>query len=415
MTTHHGLLPDPVWLAQGPLAKLLAALDRDGEEARVVGGAVRDALLGRLPAEIDLATTAVPAEVTRRVEAAGYKAVPTGAEHGTITAVVNGAAFEVTTLREDVETFGRKALVRFGRDWKLDAERRDFTMNGLSLSRDGIVHDYVGGVSDLKSHRVRFIGDPAKRIAEDYLRILRFFRFHAAYGSGELDRAALNACIKARAGLDRLSRERVRMELLRLLTAPGAAAVLAVMSETGLLGTVIAGVALVSAFASMAAIEMALGLAPDPVRRLGALATGIGEDAERLWQRLRLSNAEHERLAAIAEGWWRIAPAINRVEANVLLYRLGPGHFRDRVLMAWARSGAAAGDAAWRELATLPDRWAAPSFPLRAADLMSRGVAKGRGLGKALAAAEERWVSAGFPNDPAALAALADEVVRTAS
>jgi poly(A) polymerase len=414
MTTHRGLLPDPAWLGQGPLAKLLAALDGDGEEARVVGGAVRDALLGRPPGEIDLATTAVPAEITRRIEAAGYKAVPTGAEHGTITAVVNGIPFEVTTLREDVETFGRKALVRFGRDWRLDAERRDFTMNALSLSRDGTVHDYVGGISDLRSRRVRFIGDPAQRIAEDYLRILRFFRFQATYGDGEPDQAALHACIKARAGLDRLSRERVRMELRRLVTAKGAAAVLLVMSDSGLLGDVIGGVPLVSAFVSMAAIEAALELPPDPVRRLGALATGIREDAERLWQRLRLTNDERDRLTSMAEGWWRIGRSMGRADAQTLLYRLGPGHFRDRVMMAWARSGAPSDDDAWRELATLPVRWTAPSFALRAADLMARGVAKGPQLGRALAAAEERWVEAGFPNDPAALAAIADEAARTA-
>lgn len=414
MTTHPDLLPDAAWLAQGALAKLLATLDRDGEEARVVGGAVRDALLGRLPSEIDLATTAVPAEITRRIEAAGYKAVPTGAEHGTITAVVNGTPFEVTTLREDVETFGRKALVRFGRDWKLDAERRDFTMNALSLSRDGIVHDYVGGIADLKSRRVRFIGDPAKRIGEDYLRILRFFRFHAIYGNGALDAAALEACIKAREGLDRLSRERVRMELLRLLTAKGAAPVLSVMSESGLLGAVLGGVPLVSAFASLSAIEAALGLAPDPVRRLGALATGVWEDAERLWQRLRLANDERDRLMSMAEGWWRIGSAMSPAAAQTLLYRLGPGHFRDRVLMAWARSAASTDDAAWLQLATLPVRWTAPLFPLRAADFMARGVAKGPGLGRAIAAAEERWVEAGFPGDPAALAAIADEAARAA-
>ncbi len=415
MTAHEAHLPDPGWLTRGPLARLLAALDRDGEEARVVGGAVRDALLGRKLAEIDLATTALPAEVIRRVEAEGFKAVPTGLDHGTITVVVDGVAFEVTSLREDVETFGRKALVRFGRDWRLDAERRDFTMNGLSASRDGVVHDYVGGIADLKAHRVRFIGDPATRIAEDYLRILRFFRFHAAYGHGEPDRDALHACIVARDGLGRLSRERVRTELIKLMTAAGAAPVLAVMSDAGLLGPVLGGVPLVAAFARMAAIEAALGLEPDPVRRLGALATGIAEDAERLWQRLRLSNDEHKRLAAMAEGWWRISAAIAEGEAQELLYRLCRVHFRERVLMAWARSGAPADDPTWRALATLPGRWVAPTFPLRAADLVARGLAKGPKLGRALAAAEQRWISAGFPSDPELLGAIADDAARGVS
>jgi poly(A) polymerase len=404
--------PDFGWLARRPLASLLASLNRDGEEARVVGGAVRDALLGRRLTEIDLATTAIPAEVIRRVESDGFKAVPTGIDHGTVTVVVDGTPFEVTTLREDVETFGRKALVRFGRDWKVDAERRDFTINGLSLSRDGRLHDYVGGIADLKTGHVRFIGDPATRIAEDYLRILRFFRFHAAYGEGEPDRAALHACIVARGGLARLSRERVRTELIKLLVAPGAASVLAVMADAGLLGPVLGGVPLVSAFAHMDAVETALGLHPDPMRRMAALAINVAEDAERLWQRLRLSNQEHTRLAGMAGDWWRISPALGKGEAQALLYRLGPGRFRDQVLMAWARAGAAPDDAGWRDLATLPDRWTAPQFPLHAADLVTRGVAKGPQLGRALKAAEAAWIETGFPSDLTTIAAIADEAAR---
>ena len=210
---------DAAWLREARLSHLLAVLDGAGEESRVVGGAVRNALLAEPIGEIDVATTALPAEVIRRAQAAGFKAVPTGIEHGTITVVVHGQPFEVTTLREDVETFGRHAKVAFGRDWKRDAERRDFTMNALSAARDGAVYDYVGGLADVAARRVRFIGDAAARIAEDYLRILRFFRFHAAYGEGQPDAAALHACIEARQGLQSLSRERVRMELLKLLVA----------------------------------------------------------------------------------------------------------------------------------------------------------------------------------------------------
>ena len=171
---------DAPWLRAPPLSDVLRVLDRAGEEARVVGGAVRNALLGEPLGDIDIATTALPDEVIRRAEAAGFKAVPTGIEHGTVTVVAAGRPFEVTTLREDVETFGRHAKVAFGRDWKRDAERRDFTLNALSAARDGTIHDYVGGLADIAVRRVRFIGDPASRIAEDYLRILRFFRFHAA-------------------------------------------------------------------------------------------------------------------------------------------------------------------------------------------------------------------------------------------
>src|SRR5262245_52645555 len=283
----------------------MTALNADGEEARVVGGAVRNALMGEPLGDIDLATTAVPDEVMRRASAAGFKPVPTGIEHGTVTVVIDSRPFEVTTLREDVETFGRHASVRFGRDWRKDAERRDFTMNALSASTDGAVHDYVGGLDDLRMRRVRFIGEPAARIAEDYLRILRFFRFHAAYGHGAPDRAGVKACIEGRAGLAQLSRERVRMEMLKLLLARYASGALTTMSDAGLLLQVLGGVADLAAFERMTKIEAALRLSPDPVRRLGALAARIHEDAERLQQRLRLSNAEFERLTSMGERWWR--------------------------------------------------------------------------------------------------------------
>ncbi len=242
--TANAHLSDAAWLKSGAVKDLLARLDRDGEEARVVGGAVRNALLDLAVSEVDVATTAVPDEVIRRVEAAGWKAVPTGIEHGTITVVIGGAPFEVTTLRQDIETYGRKAKVVFGRDWIADAQRRDFTVNALSAGADGTVYDYVGGLPDIAARRVRFIGDPAKRIAEDYLRILRFFRFHAWYGAGALDPAGLHACIAAREGLAALSRERVRMELLKLMLAPHATPALAVMAEAGLLGAVLGGVPL---------------------------------------------------------------------------------------------------------------------------------------------------------------------------
>ena len=401
-------LADAAWLKHGEVTRLLAVLDRDGEEARVVGGAIRNALL-RLPvAEIDVATTAVPPEVVRRVEAAGWKAVPTGIEHGTITAIIDGRPFEVTTLRRDVETFGRKAKVVFGRDWTADAMRRDFTINGLSAFADGKICDVVGGLADLAAHRVRFIGDPAQRIAEDFLRILRFFRFHAWYGEGTPDAAGLHACIVARAGLEMLSRERVRTELLKILIAPRATAALAVMAETGLLGRVLGGVPLLASFENIVKVEAASSIAADPVRRLGALGVAVKEDAERLAQRLRLSNAETERLVAL-ERWWRVSPAAGEQAAHALLYDLGPHSFADRVLLAWSRAPAGAADPAWRDLAALPQRWAAPVFPLRAADFVRRGVVAGPALGTALRAAEAAWIAADFPSDRAAIEAIAEK------
>jgi len=404
-------LPDMAWLKTGPLAHLLAVLDHAGEEARVVGGAVRDAMFGQRPHEVDIATTAMPGAVIERVRAAGFKAVPTGIDHGTVTVIVDGMPFEVTTLRADIETFGRKAKVAFGRDWQIDAERRDFTMNALSVDRTGAVFDYVGGLADIDARRVRFIGDPAKRIAEDYLRILRFFRFHATYGQAPPDRAGLAACVAARDGLTQLSRERIRMEMLKLLRAAHAAPTLAVMAETGLLEQVLAGVPLLASFENTCKVEQAIGVEADPVRRLGALAVSVVEDAERLWQRLRLTNSEHARLTSIAEGWSQVSPAHGEAAARELLYRLGPDRYVDRVLVAWARSPAGAADEDWKNLATLPARWSAPKFPLKAKDFIRRGVERGPQLGAALAGAEQAWIAAGFPLDQRALAGLADAAV----
>jgi len=404
-----------VWLTSGALPRLLAVLDCDGEEARAVGGAVRNALLGVPVMEVDVATTAVPDEVVKRVTAGGFKAVPTGIEHGTVTVVIDKHPFEVTTLREDVETFGRHAKVEFGRDWKADAERRDFTINALSVTLDGTVYDYAGGLDDLAHRRVRFIGDAAKRIEEDYLRILRFFRFHAAYGAGHPDATSLAACIAARKGLDQLSRERVRMELLKLLVAPHATATLAVMAHAGLLLLVLGGVPYLADFENVAKVEAATGATPDAVRRLGALGVVIAEDAERLWQRLRLTNNEHERLASMAEGWRRISPAFGDNAAKALLYRLNAQHFTDHALLGWARSEANAHDTKWHELATLPQRWTAPEFPLKGADFMKRGVAQGPALGAALAAAERAWIAAGFTQERRALDGIADAAAKSAA
>ena len=404
-------LADAAWLKEGEVARLLSLLDRNGEEARVVGGAVRNALL-RVPiGEIDVATTALPEEVTRRVEAAGGKAVPTGVEHGTVTAIVGHRPIEVTTLRQDVETFGRKARVVFGRDWRADAERRDFTINALSATAAGALYDYVDGLDDIAARRVRFIGEPRRRIEEDYLRILRFFRFHANFGEGAPDSAGLDACIVARAGLETLSRERVRAELLKLLLAPRATATLAIMAECGLLGMILGGLGFLASFENLVKAEASLGAEPEAVRRLGALGVWVKEDAERLATRLRLSSTESERLLALKH-WWRVAPDPDAQPAHALLYRLGPQSFLDRVLVAWTRSDAGAADTNWRQLASLPGRWPVPPFPLKAADFVQRGVAAGPQLGSALRAAERAWIAADFPAESAVLGKIADDAAR---
>ncbi|MDE2060830.1 MAG: CCA tRNA nucleotidyltransferase [Bradyrhizobium sp.] len=403
-------LDDAPWLKAGPASRVLKLLNADGEEARVVGGAVRNALL-RLPIdEVDIATTALPEEVSRRARAAGIKCVPTGVEHGTVTLVVDAKPFEVTTLREDTETFGRKAKVAFGRDWERDAERRDFTINGLSVDAEGCVHDYVGGLEDIAARRVRFIGEPSMRIAEDYLRILRFFRIHAAYGAGDPDRAGYLACIGGRAGLTNLSAERIRAEILKLMVADGAVGSVQAMVEGGLLLPIFGGVAYTGPFAAVISIEQALGLAPDPIRRLGALAVAVTEDARRVASRLRLSNAETKTLDSMGHRWWRLG-GMDEARARRRLYRLGEERYRDRLILAWARSGERSDDASWRELATLPARWAAPKFPLKAADFLARGIAEGPELGRALALAEDAWLAAEFPLERPSLDAIADQAV----
>jgi len=410
------------------LRALLCVLDGAGEEARVVGGAVRNTLLGREVSDVDVATTALPEVVTARVEAAGLKAVPTGIEHGTVTVISDGTPFEVTTLREDVETDGRRAVVRFGRSWQHDAERRDFTMNALYARADGEVIDLVGGLDDLKARRVRFIGDADERIREDHLRILRLFRFHATYGEGMPDADALLAAERRRAGLLALSRERVRAELMKLLMAERAVPTLEVMSDSGLLQPLLAGIGDIRAFAHLVQLESAWDVTPDPVRRLAALALRVPDDVERLHQRLRLSNAEARRLLALAGP----APAAQghgaqeqggqegvQQAARAALYRLGAEAVTDRALLAAAHlwkhgNGANGADAALRALVTLARDWTAPRFPLAAADFMSRGLKPGPALGAALARAEAAWIAADFTADATALVRIADAAAEQA-
>ncbi len=300
------MLADAPWLISGGTARVLQLLNADGEEARVVGGAVRNALLGLVPGDIDIATTALPHEVMRRAKSAGIKAVPTGIDHGTVTLVIDSQPYEVTTLREDTETFGRKAKVAFGRDWVKDAERRDFTMNGLSVDADGVVHDYVGGIADAAARRVRFIGDPDQRIAEDFLRILRFFRIHAAFGAGDPDRDGYLACIRGRAGLASLSAERLRMETLKLLVAGGASAAALAMADGGLLQALTGGVVYTGPLSAMIAIERELGLTASSTRRLAALTVAVTEDAKRVATRLNSPMRKPRRWIrwGIAGGAW---------------------------------------------------------------------------------------------------------------
>src|SRR5258705_8928133 len=331
--TNARVLDDAPWFKSGPAVRVLELLNGNGEEARGVGGAVRNALLKIPTGDIDIATTALPDEVIRRAKAAGIKSVPTGIDHGTVTLVVDAQPFEVTTLREDTETFGRKAKVAFGRDWIRDAERRDFTINGLSVDGGRVVHDYVGGLDDIAAKRVRFIRDPDRRIAEDYLRILRFFLLLSAFGAGDPDREGYLACIRARAGLASLSAERMRMEMLKLMVAEGAAVAIAAMADGGLLLLIFSGVASTVPLSAMISAERMLSLKPDAIRRLAALAVAVTEDAKRVATRLRLTNAEAKALDSMGHRWWRLA-GMDEATARRRLYRLAADHYPARFLLA---------------------------------------------------------------------------------
>jgi poly(A) polymerase len=390
------------------VARVLAVLDCAGEEARVIGGAVRDLVLGRAPGDFDIATTALPPEVIRRAGEAGIKAVPTGIDHGTVTLVIEGRPFEVTTLRRDVETDGRHAVVAFGRDWAEDAQRRDFTFNALSLDRHGQVHDTTGGLADLAAGQVRFIGDPRLRIREDYLRSLRFFRFHASYGQGNLDREGFDAVVAERAGLAQLSAERVRVEIFKLLLAGGGVETVAVMAGAGILGRLLGGVPRIARLRRMVEVERQAGLAPDAVRRLGALNVATIEEADRLRERLRLSNRDYTALRESADGVPIISPDLDAASLRRLSYRLGSPVFRALVLSGWA-SGRGHHDEDWLSLWRFAQMHEAPRLPWSGADLLARGF-RGTGVGEALRELEELWISADFPSRESDLSRIFESV-----
>jgi poly(A) polymerase len=399
------------WLKRPETERIFAALTTDGVETRAVGGAVRDALLGLPVSEIDLATTALPEQVMALARKAGLKAVPTGIEHGTVTIVADGVPFEVTTLRRDVETFGRHATVAFTEDWEEDARRRDFTLNALYAGSDGTVFDPLGGYADLAAGRVRFIGDAEARIKEDYLRILRFFRFNAYYGKGPLDPGGLQACVRLRGGLDQLSAERVWAELKRLLVAPQAVGAVEALFDYGFLPGLLGSVPRLERFRKLVAIEEALGLARDAIVRLAALAVFVGEDAERLAARLRLSNAEQAVLALGAADHAKSGLPDDGA-AKRALYRLGPSAYAAHVLLAWADSDASSDDPRWREALNLPERWQAPSFPLRGTDIMALGDLTGPEIGDILRRLEADWIASGFALSREDLLARAAELSR---
>jgi poly(A) polymerase len=397
------------WMTAPETRSVLDALDGEG---RFVGGAVRNALLKKPVADIDIATPLTPDEVTRRLTAAGIGAVPTGIDHGTVTAVSSGKPFEVTTLRRDVATDGRRAVVAFTTDWAEDAQRRDFTMNALYADADGAILDTVGGVADLEAGRVRFVGDAKARIREDYLRILRLFRFHAWYGKGEMDSGALHAAAEGKAGLAQLSGERVQKELLKLLEADDPAAVLRVMAASGILAEILPGALDITRLERLASIDANAFFAPDPVLRLVALLPADRAAAEAVAAKLKLSNAHALRLDDLAAAKEKIVSYLSVKEVRKLLYRIGPARFKDRVFLKWAEDKKESNAVQWRMLLAVADAWERPKFPLSGREVMLAGVPEGPLIGRILEEVEDWWIDADFIEDQFSLAERLKAVVQ---
>ncbi|MBM3649114.1 MAG: CCA tRNA nucleotidyltransferase [Alphaproteobacteria bacterium] len=386
----------PPWMSQAPVQRLIAALAAGGVEARFVGGCVRDWVAGRPIGDIDLAVDKPPDIVTKTLAAAAIKVVPTGIKHGTVTAVVEGQPFELTTLRRDVETDGRRAIVAFTDDWRGDAERRDFTFNALYAERDGTIHDYFDGRADLLAGRVRFIGDPDQRIAEDRLRVLRFFRFHAWYGRPPFDGPSFDACRRNAATLAGLSGERVRKELLRTLEAPAGADAADALLEAGALDRWLPEYAGSARLRALAAREDG----PDGLRRLAAILPADA-DATAIGKRLKLSTQESVRLGVMLDADHAIDPA----DLRASLYRLGTSLFIDRALLD------APGD--WRAALALARSWSPPELPIGGGDALKLGLKPGPKVGALIEAVERWWIAGDFAADRAACLAelkrLADD------
>ncbi|WP_374299585.1 CCA tRNA nucleotidyltransferase [Ferrovibrio sp.] len=402
-------IPPTDWMTAAPTRAVLAALGAGGATVRFVGGCVRDAILGLKPDDIDLATPETPDVVIRRLEKAKLKAVPTGIAHGTVTAVAPPGTFQVTTLRHDVATDGRHAEVVFGTDWAADAQRRDFTINALYADADGRLHDFTGGRADLAAGIVRFIGDPERRVAEDYLRVLRFFRFHARFAKGEPDAASLAACAAAKNRLDRLSGERIRDELLKILALPNAAAALGLMYQSGVLQALLPEARFEPArFDALVDLQRAVaasgGVEPEVWPRLAVLLVpgdaGPAREglADRIADRLRLSNAQRLRLnGLLAPPTFDIAALADDTAFSEILYRCGTERCRDQLLLLASVAPEQQDVVIRRAVATAT--WQRPIFPLRGADVLALGFSPGPTVSALLNDLESWWVAGGFRAD----------------
>jgi tRNA nucleotidyltransferase/poly(A) polymerase len=398
------------WFRAAPVQMVFSVLGKNDAPARIVGGAVRDALAGLPIGDIDFATPLPPDQVVERLAAAGLKAVPTGIEHGTVTAVVAGTGYQVTTLREDVETDGRRAVVRFGHDWVADARRRDFTVNALSVDSSGQVHDPLGGYGDIVSRSIRFIGDADQRIAEDRLRVLRFFRFNAEFGQGDIDTIGLGAAIRARNDLRSLSAERIGQEMQRLVVASRAAEIAGSMQDAGILGAVLGGVGYIGTLQRVAAFAPESDIAV----RLTALGCRVESDVERLTERMRLANAVRDRMLALLMAARSLPPVLTERDARRGLYSSGVSVWPAAVSLGFAWRSGTADMSDWRAFYSLPDRWSPPRFPLTGRDVARAGMARGPAIGDVLRSIESWWVEQDFAPSEGVLHARLQQIVSSA-
>jgi poly(A) polymerase len=402
------------WMTATATRRVMAALEAAGgtDCARFVGGCVRNAIIGRPVDDIDIATTLEPKAVMQALRAGGLNGHPTGIEHGTITAVSNGRPFEITTLRRDVETDGRRAVVAFTTDWNEDAARRDFRLNALYAGADGTLYDPTGGgLEDARAGRIVFVGEPAMRIREDALRILRFFRFLAWYGRGEPDPEGLAACAALRDLTLSLSAERVSAELQKLFAAEDPRPAVRLMADAGVLALILPEAANPGRFWRIVDAEAAAFLEPDPLLRLAALLPDDPVVGEAVAQRLRLSNAQRDRLKEALKPEPRLVCKASPKETRALVYRMGLGAFKDRVLLSWAGSDQATA-VQWLALLALANNWERPLFPLTGTEVMAAGAPKGPLVGKVLQDVEAWWIENDFPDDEQALTARVKAVVQ---
>lgn len=389
----------PAWMTDRRTLAVITALEAKGLAgcARFVGGCVRNSITGHPVADVDIATTLTPDAVIEALTAAELRWVPTGVEHGTVTAIVEGRPFEITTLRRDVSTDGRNATVAFTLNWDEDAYRRDFRLNALYADPAGRLFDPTGeGLSDARAGRIVFVGEAMARVREDYLRILRFFRFQAWYGKGEADATAVAACQALKGMLTGLAAERVAKEVLKLLAAVDPRASVSVMAQTGVLANVLPGVTPLDRFERLVANEVDQRIVPDAELRLAALLSD--GTAKAIVERLRLSNAQKARLIAAEGKTPRIDSRMSDREARRAVYGLGQGTFTDRVKLGWAADSPAAAPQ-WRALLALGETWAPPTMPITGADVTIAGVPPGPRVGEILRQVESWWIDQDFTRD----------------